>query len=279
MRDIVKRLLKNRLAVVGAVIIIVFGFLALLAPYISPYHPTHHFSLANKLQPPSPLHRLGTDELGRDLLSRILHGARISLLIGVVAVGIGLFIGAPIGAISGYYRGVLDSTVQRFVEILMAFPGILLAIVVVAVLGPGLWNAMVAVGVAFIPTYVRIIRGSVLELREREFVEAARAVGASHTRIIWRHIIPNCLAPIIVLSTLQMGSAILWAAGLGFLGLGAQPPTPEWGTMLGRSRMYIRVAPHVTTFPGLAIMLAVLGFNLFGDGLRDALDPRLRGRL
>lgn len=168
---------------------------------------------------------------------------------------------------------------QRAVDILLAFPGILLAIVVVAILGPGLWNAMLAVGISFIPTYVRVVRGSVLELREKEFVEAARALGTHSLAIIRRHILPNCLAPIIVLSTLQLASAILWASGLGFLGLGAQPPTPEWGTMLGRSQLYIRVAPHVAIFPGLAIALAVLGFNLLGDGLRDALDPRLKGRL
>ncbi len=279
MRDILKRLLRHRLAVFGACLIGTFALLAVLAPYISPYHPTRDFSLANKLAPPSSAHWLGTDELGRDMLTRILHGAQTSLMMGVVAVSIGLFIGAPIGAISGYYGGSLDMTVQRFVEILMAFPGILLAIVVVAVLGPGMWNAMIAVGIAFVPTYVRVVRGSVLEMREREFVEAARALGAGHGAIIRRHILPNCLAPIIVICTLEMGSAILWAAGLGFLGLGAQPPTPEWGTMLGRSRVYIRAAPHVTTFPGVAIMLAVLGFNLFGDGLRDALDPRLRGRM
>ncbi len=279
MRDVLNRLLRHRLALFGACLIATFALLAVLAPYISPYHPTRDFSLANKLAPPSAAHWLGTDELGRDMLTRILHGAQTSLMMGVVAVSIGLFIGAPIGAISGYYGGSLDMTVQRFVEILMAFPGILLAIVVVAVLGPGMWNAMIAVGIAFVPTYVRVVRGSVLEIREREFVEAARAVGAGHGTIIRRHILPNCLAPIIVICTLEMGSAILWAAGLGFLGLGAQPPTPEWGTMLGRSRVYIRAAPHVTTFPGVAIMLAVLGFNLFGDGLRDALDPRLRGRM
>ncbi len=197
----------------------------------------------------------------------------------ILSVTIGLVLGTPIGAISGFYGKAVDILIQRIVDIMMAFPGILLAIVVVAVLGPGLWNAMLAVGISFVPTYVRVVRGAVLEIREREFIEAARASGASNAYIIAKHIMPNCVAPIIVLSTLQMASAILWAAGLGYLGLGAQPPTPEWGTMLGRSQLYVRAAPHYAIFPGIAIALAVLGFNLFGDGLRDTLDPRLRGRL
>lgn len=273
-----KRLVKHRMALVGMVVILAFLVVAAFAPQIAPRDPLR-FSLANKLKPPSATFLLGTDELGRDVLSRILHGTRVSLMMAVVSVGIGLVIGAPVGALSGFYGGVPDILTQRLVDVLMAFPGILLAIMVVAVLGPGLWNAMLAVGISFVPTYVRVVRSAVLEIREREFVEAARAVGTGNLAIIRRHIIPNCLAPIIVLSTLQMASAILWAAGLGFLGLGAQPPTPEWGTMLGRSQAYIRVAPHVATFPGAAIALAVLGFNLLGDGLRDALDPRLRGRL
>ncbi len=276
--DILKRLTKHRLAVVGMLIILGFLVVAAFAPHLSPRDP-RRFSLANKLQPPSATFLLGADELGRDLLSRILHGTRVSLMMAVVSVGIGLLLGAPIGALSGFYGGPPDILTQRVVDVMLAFPGILLAIIVVAVLGPGLWNAMLAVGISFVPIYVRVVRGSVLEIREREFIEAARAVGAGNLTIVRRHILPNCIAPLIVLSTLQMASAILWAAGLGFLGLGAQPPTPEWGTMLGRSQAYIRVAPHVATFPGVAIILAVLGFNLLGDGLRDALDPRLRGRL
>lgn len=273
-----KRLVKHRLALVGMLIILGFLVVAAFAPQIAPRDP-FRFSLANKLRPPSAAFVLGTDELGRDVLSRILHGTRVSLMMAVVSVAIGLVIGTPVGALSGFYGGASDILTQRVVDVMMAFPGILLAIVVVAVLGPGLWNAMLAVGISFVPTYVRVVRGSVLEIREREFVEAARAVGTPNLTIVRRHIFPNCLAPLIVLSTLQMASAILWAAGLGFLGLGAQPPTPEWGTMLGRSQAYIRVAPHVAIFPGVAIALAVLGFNLLGDGLRDALDPRLRGRL
>lgn len=273
-----RRLLKHRMAVVGLVIVVAFLVIAAFAPYLSPRDPMR-FSLANKLKPPSAAHPFGTDELGRDLLSRVFHGTRVSLMMAVVSVGIGLVVGAPIGALSGFYGGAVDMVTQRLVDILMAFPGILLAIVVVAVLGPGLWNAMLAVGISFVPTYVRVVRSSVLEIRTREYVEAARAVGTGNLKILWRHVLPNCLAPIIVLSTLQMASAILWASGLGYLGLGAQPPTPEWGTMLGRAQEYVRLAWHYATFPGLAIALAVLGFNLVGDGLRDALDPRLRGRL
>ena len=273
-----RRLARHRLALLGAALVLGFLILAIFAPQIAPHDP-YKFSLRNKLLPPSSLYPLGTDELGRDILSRIIHGTRVSLMMAVISVAIGFALGTPIGAISGFYGGLFDILVQRLVDILMAFPGILLAIVVVAILGPGLWNAMLAVGITFIPTYVRIVRGAVLELRDKEFVEAAKALGATGTRIIWRHIFPNCVAPIIVLSTLQMASAILWASGLGYLGLGAQPPTPEWGTMLGRSQTYVRVAPHVAIFPGLAIALAVLGFNLLGDGLRDALDPRLKGRL
>jgi len=272
-----RRLIRHRLALFGAFVVLIFAVFAIFAPYIAPHDP-YRFSLAKKLQPPSSLHPLGTDELGRDLLSRIIYGTRVSLMMALISVAIGLVVGVPIGALSGFYGGVFDLLVQRGVDILLAFPGILLAIVVVAILGPGLWNAMLAVGISFIPTYVRVVRGSVLELREKEFVEAARALGTGSLAIIGRHILPNCLAPIIVLSTLQLASAILWASGLGFLGLGAQPPTPEWGTMLGRSQVYIRAAPHVAIFPGLAIALAVLGFNLLGDGLRDALDPRLKGR-
>ncbi len=273
-----KRLARHRLALLGAFLVLGFLILAIFAPQIAPHDP-YKFSLRNKLLPPSSIYLLGTDELGRDMLSRIIHGTRVSLMMAVISVAIGFVLGTPVGAVSGFYGGLFDILVQRLVDILMAFPGILLAIVVVAILGPGLWNAMLAVGITFIPTYVRVVRGAVLELRDKEFVEAAKALGAGGVRIIWRHILPNCVAPIIVLSTLQMASAILWASGLGYLGLGAQPPTPEWGTMLGRSQTYVRVAPHVAIFPGLAIALAVLGFNLLGDGLRDALDPRLKGRL
>ncbi len=223
------------------------------------------------------IHLLGTDEQGRDLFSRILHGTPISLTIGLVAVGIGLLLGVPLGAVSAYLGGWVDLLVQRLVDILLAFPGILLAVVLIATLGPGLTNAMIAVGIAAVPVYARLVRGVVLVLREQDYVLAAEALGAGRARILLRHILPNALGPILVQTSLQMAVAILFAAGLGFLGLGARPPEPEWGLMLARGREYLAVAPHVATFPGLAIMGLVLGFNLLGDGLRDALDPRSRG--
>ncbi len=218
---------------------------------------------------------LGTDEQGRDLLSRLIHGAWISLFIGLISVFIGVAVGVPIGAISGFYGGATDLVVQRVVDTMLAFPGILLAIVLVATFGTGLTNVMIAVGIASIPIYARLVRGSVLSAREREYVEAARALGLGRLPTLFKHVLPNVMAPIIVQSSLQMAVAILFAAGLGFLGLGARPPEPEWGLMLARGREYLAVAPHVATFPGLAIVFVVLGFNLVGDALRDALDPRL----
>lgn len=225
---------------------------------------------------PVRFHLLGTDELGRDVLSRLIHGAWISLFIGGIAVIIGVVVGVPVGALSGYYGGKFDLVVQRLIDIVLAFPGILLAIVLVATLGTGLINVMIAVGIASIPIYARLVRGSVLSLRDREFVDAARALGRRDLGTLFRHVLPNALAPVIVQSSLQMAVAILFAAGLGFLGLGARPPEPEWGLMLARGREYLATAPHVATFPGLAIMLVVLGFNLVGDALRDALDPRMK---
>lgn len=217
---------------------------------------------------------LGTDEQGRDVFSRLVHGAWISLFIGLIAVGIGLGVGVPVGAVSGFLGGWVDMAVQRVVDTMLAFPGILLAIVLVATFGTGLNNLMIAVGIAAIPVYARITRGSVMALRQKEFVEAAGALGRRRMATLLRHVLPNALAPLIVQSSLQMAIAILFAAGLGFLGLGAKPPQPEWGLMLARGREYLTVAPHVATFPGLAIILVVLGFNLLGDALRDALDPR-----
>ncbi|MDX2005611.1 MAG: ABC transporter permease [Meiothermus sp.] len=223
---------------------------------------------------PVKFYLLGADEQGRDILSRLTYGAWISLSIGLIAVAIGMLIGVPVGLISGYYGGTFDLIVQRIVEIMLSFPGILLAIVLVATLGTGLTNVMIAVGIAAIPIYARLVRGSVLSLRDREYVEASRALGNRDNRIMLGHILPNALSPIIVQSSLQMAVAILFAAGLGFLGLGARPPEPEWGLMLARGREYLATAPHVATFPGLAIMFVALGFNLLGDALRDALDPR-----
>jgi ABC-type dipeptide/oligopeptide/nickel transport system permease subunit len=272
---VLRSLTRNRLALTGLVILSIFGLCAALAPLIAPHDPLA-ISLPDALQGPSWENLLGTDSVGRDILSMLIFGARISLTIGLIAVGIGTVIGAPLGAISGYYGGKVDLIIQRPTDITLAFPGILLAIVVVSILGVGLHNAMIAIGITFIPTYIRLIRGCVLSIKEEVYISAAKAVGASDLRIIFRHILPNCVAPIIVHSTLNMASAILQAAGLGFLGLGAMPPTPEWGAMLSGGRIFILHAPHVTIFPGLALALAVLGFNLLGDGLRDALDPRMK---
>lgn len=275
---IIKRFMRRRTAIAGFYIVLSFALIGILAPFVAPYDPIT-VNPARRLAPPSRDHLLGTDELGRDILSRIIYGSRISLIIGIVSVGVGVAIGVPWGILSGYKGGFFDLVTQRAIDALLSFPSILLALLAVTVIGPGLWNAMLAVGVSSIPTYTRVVRGLVLSLREEDYVIAARALGATESRILLRHILPNALAPVIVLSTLQIGTAILAAAGLGFLGLGAQPPTPEWGAMLSRGRAYLRVAPHVAAFPGLAIFLSVLGYNLLGDGLRDALDPRLSGQL
>jgi peptide/nickel transport system permease protein len=224
---------------------------------------------------PARFYVLGTDEQGRDILSRLIHGAWISLSIGLIAISIGVVFGVPIGAVSGFFAGTTDLVVQRLIDTMLAFPGILLAIVLVATFGTGLQNVMIAVGIASIPIYARLVRASVLSVRNREYVEAARALGRGAIPTLIKHVLPNVMAPIIVQSSLQMAVAILFAAGLGFLGLGARPPQPEWGLMLARGRDFLAVAPHVATFPGLAIVFVVLGFNLAGDALRDALDPRL----
>ncbi|MGH2425991.1 MAG: ABC transporter permease, partial [bacterium] len=217
-----------------------------------------------------------TDELGRDILSRIIYGARLSMVIGAISVSIGVVLGVPIGLFAGYFGGRVDLFSQRAIDVLLGFPSIILAIVLVTMLGVGLVNVMIAVGIVSVPTYARLIRGQVLSLKTQEFVEAARALGAGSVRIVLRHIFPNPLAVLIVQTTLQVASAILSAAALGFLGLGVQQPTAEWGAMLSTARQYIQLAPHTLIFPGLAIMLTVMGFNLLGDGLRDALDPRMK---
>lgn len=275
LRQVWRHLRRNRLAMAGLVVLALFLFCAIFAPLLAPYDPIKtNYDVA--LQGPSADYILGADWLGRDVFSRILFGSRISLIIGLISVTIGMLIGVPIGALSGYYGGKFDLFIQRLIDILIAFPGILLAIVVVAVLGVGVENVMIAVGIASVPIYTRLVRGSVLAVKEQGYVAAAKSLGIGDMRIILRHIMPNCLGPIIVQSTFQVATAILWAAGLGFLGLGAQPPDPEWGAMLSKGREYIRTAHHLTTYPGLAILFMVLGFNLLGDGLRDALDPRSR---
>lgn len=273
----VRVFVRNRAALSGLAVLLLLVAAALLAPALARRDPLAA-DLARMLAAPSLEHPLGTDELGRDILSRILHGARISLTLGFVSVGIALSVGVPLGAVGAYRGGWTDLAMMRFVDVLLSFPPILLAISVVVVLGPSLYNAMIAIGIAQMPVYARLVRGVVLSLKEREYVEAARALGAAEARIVFAHILPNCISPLIVQSTLLVASAILSAAALGFLGLGAQPPIPEWGAMLSKARLYLRVAPHLSIFPGLAILLTTLAFNLLGDGLRDALDPRMAVR-
>lgn len=269
-----RRLSKSPGAMAGLVIVLIFLFISLTADYIAPYdYDLSNFAMAR--QGPSADHWLGNDEIGRDLLSRLIQGARISLYVGLISVGIGVVIGVPLGLISGYFGGVLDLIIMRLMDIMLAFPSILLAILMVAVLGPSLENAMIAIGVVSIPTYARLIRSSTLAVKEEMFIEASRAMGAGNTYIILRHVLPNTLAPVVVQSTLQIAAAIQASAALGFLGLGAPPDVPEWGNMLQKGRTYIISAPHIVIYPGLATMLVVLGFNLLGDGLRDALDPHL----
>ncbi len=273
--DAWRRLRRNPAAMGGLAVVLVFALLAVFAPFAAPDDPLAQ-DLDARLLPPSRAHLLGTDDLGRDLLSRIIYGGRVSLTVGFVSIGLALIIGALLGLLAGFYGRWADSVTMRTMDIMLAFPATLLAIFIVGVRGPGLNNAMLAIGVINIPIFARIVRGSVLRVRQEDFVEAARALGASRTRILGRHILPNTLAPIIVQTTLGVGSAVLEAAGLSFLGLGAQAPTAEWGAMLANTREFLRDAPWAATFPGIAILLTVVGFNLLGDGLRDALDPRLR---
>jgi len=272
-----QRFQRHRAAVAGLGLLLLLNALALTGPLLTPYDPARQI-LSAALQPVSAAHPLGTDHLGRDLLARLLYGGRLSLLIGFLAVGFGLAVGVPLGAVSGFQGGLTDLLIQRLADILLSFPGFLLALSLVAILGVGLQNVIISVGLSAVPSFIRLVRASVLSIREQAYVEAAEALGQRRAVIIARHVLPNAMAPVIVQATLSLGFAILVAAGLGFLGLGVQPPTPEWGTMLGEGRQYIFRAPALTTYPGLAIFLAVLGFNLFGDGLRDALDPRLRQR-
>lgn len=259
----------------GLAVVLMFVLAGVFAPILAPYdYDKADFGKAR--QGPSSEHILGNDELGRDMLSRLLFGARLSLVVGLIPVSIGLLVGVPLGLAAGYFGRAIDMVVMRVIDIMLVFPGILLAIMMSAFLGPGLPNLMLAIGVVSIPVYTRLVRGSTLSVKEEQYIEAARCIGISHVRIIARHIFPNILAPIVVQSTLQIAAAILSAAALGFLGLGVPPNVTEWGTMLQKGRTYIFSAIHIVTFPGLAIMLTVLGFNLFGDGLRDALDPQLR---
>ncbi|MDO4519356.1 MAG: ABC transporter permease [Eubacteriales bacterium] len=272
-KEIWGRLRKSKLAVVGLIIIVAMILIAIFADFIAPYKFDEQ-NLIDCFQGPSAAHWFGTDEFGRDIFSRVVYGTRISLLIGFVAVAIAMVIGVLLGAFSGYYGNRVDNIIMRLMDILLSIPQIILAIAIVAVLGNGLFNLMLAVGISSIPHYARIVRASVLSVKDQEFIEAAKAAGSSNFRIIFKHIIPNCLAPIIVQATLGVAMAILTAAGLSFVGLGISPPTPEWGSMLSSGRQYIRDYSYMTMFPGLAIMVTIFALNVLGDGLRDALDPK-----
>ncbi len=268
-----KVFLSSPRTILGAVVLGIILLAAVFADQVSPYAPSEQ-NLRNRLQPPSAEHVLGTDHFGRDLLSRIIHGGRVSLQVGFISVGIALLIGGVMGVLAGFYGGWLDSVISGFVDVLLALPAFLLALAIVAALGPSLINVMIAVGVATIPQFARIARSAVLQVAEMDFVSAAQALGSLDRRVMFKHIVPNALSPVIVQVTLSLASAILAAAGLSFLGLGAQPPTPEWGSMLNSARPYIRDAHWAVTYPGIAIMVTVLALNMVGDGLRDALDPR-----
>ena len=272
-----RRLVRSPNLVVGAAVLALVVGAAIFAPQIAPHSPIDQ-AFTDQLRPPSPPHLFGTDEFGRDVFSRVLYGARIALVIGVLADGIALALGVVLGVVSGYFGGRVDAVVMRSVDVVLAFPYLLLAMVVVTILGPSLINAMIAIGIVYTPQFARLVRAAVLAIKEQEFVEAAGAVGAGVARVLGRHILPNILSPIIVMATLTVGFTIVETAGLSFLGLGASPPTPEWGSMLATGRSFMLTAPWIATFPGLAILVTVVGFNLMGDGLRDLLDPRLRGR-
>jgi peptide/nickel transport system permease protein len=269
------RLRRNRSAVAGLVVVAVLVLSAVFAPWLAPYDP-YRVNLDNRLQPPGGAHLLGTDELGRDILSRLLYGARVSLWVGIVTVAGAAVIGVSGGLVAGYFGGYRDAVIMRVVDVFLAFPVILLAIAIVAVRGPGLNNVLIALALVYWTAYARVARSVVLTLREEEYMWAARTLGASSPRIMVRHLLPNAAAPLVVLASLGMGTAILAEAALSFLGLGIQPPEASWGSMLNSGMQFLREASFMTTLPGLAIFVTVLGFNLLGDGLRDALDPRLR---
>jgi peptide/nickel transport system permease protein len=274
-REFLRRILRSKGALIGFSISLFLIVVALLAAVISPFDPVK-VNVGGFMDPPGGQFLLGTDQFGRDIFSRIIFGSRVSLTVGFISVGIASIIGVTIGLVGGYYGGWIDDVLMRLIDIMLAFPGILLALVIVSILGPSLTNLMIAVGISAIPGYARLTRGSVLSAREHLYVEAARSVGVSNPRILVRHILPNVVAPVIVAATLGIGTAILWAAALSFLGLGSQPPEAEWGRMLSEGRRYLRDQWWISTFPGLAIMITVLGVNMLGDGLRDAIDPRLK---
>ncbi len=266
---------QNKAALVGGIIILLYITMTILAPVLAPYDP-YAIDLKEKLQSPSSAHWMGTDDKGRDILSRILYGSRLSLGVGFSSVAFGAFFGIILGLIAGYYGKWVDTIISRSLDVMLAFPGILLALAIISALGPSLLNVTIAVGVFSIPLFARIVRGSTMEIKQLEYIDAIRTLGANDFIIIFRHIFPNILSPIIVQGSMRLATAILSAAGLSFLGLGAQPPSPEWGAMLSSGRDFIFSAPYMAIFPGIMISILVLGFNLFGDGLRDALDPRMK---
>ncbi|MEM3725219.1 MAG: ABC transporter permease [Nitrososphaerales archaeon] len=268
-------LLKNKAAAFGLAYIFVLIILAIFADFIAPYDPVEQ-RIVNKLSPPSSAHILGCDELGRDVFSRLIYGARISLIVGVSVVALSATLGSLLGSISGYYGGKVDMFIMRIVDIFIAFPGLILAIGIMAALGQSILNVIIALVLVNWPAFARVVRGEALKLSQLEFVQAAKVIGASNVRIIFSHILPNAMAPILVLATLNIGWAILAEASLSFLGLGVNPPEPSWGSMVATARFYLLSAQHVILFPGIAIFLTVMAFNLVGDGLRDALDPQLQ---
>ncbi|MBP2099366.1 ABC transporter permease [Enterococcus rivorum] len=271
-----KKLFRNKLATVGLVLVSIMVLLAILAPVLAQYKPNEMAMNSTLLKPGQEGHLLGTDNYGRDLFSRIVYGARISLIVGIGAVAVGAAIGIFLGLIAGYFGGLLDSVIMRFMDALAAFPFILLAITLMTVLGTGLVNVIIAVGIGNIPGFARMIRGQVLGVKEELFIEVTESLGASKWRILFRHVLPNCLTPIIVYATMSVAGAIISEAALSFLGLGIQPPTASWGNILKEGKDFLVIAPHIAVFSGLAILLSVLGLNLFGDGLRDALDPKTK---
>lgn len=276
-QDTLVRLTRHRLGMFGAVIVILLIVVALVGPYVAPHDPVA-IDMADRFAPPNLEHPLGTDDFGRDTLSRIIYGASVSLRVGIIAVGIAATVGSLLGMIAGYGNRILDEVIMRAMDILFAFPAILLAIAVLAALGKGVENAMIAIGIVYIPIFARIARSSVLSIREEEYIEAARASGANDVRILFRHILPNAMAPLIVETSLSLAFAILAEAALSFFGLSVQPPDPSWGRMLSEGRAYFGQSVWMALFPGLAIMITVMGFNFLGDGLRDAMDPSLRGK-
>jgi peptide/nickel transport system permease protein len=274
-RYLLRRYARNRLSLVGMWVVLLIIVTAVFAAWLAPHSPTKP-DFVNTLQRPSAAHLMGTDDLGRDVLSRVIYGTRVSLLAGVISVGIAVIIGLPVGLVSGYYRGRLDDVLMRITDAMLSFPFLVLALALVAVLGAGLDRAMIAIGIVFMPAFIRLARGQVLSEREQNYVEAARALGADDSRLLWKHILPNILSPVLVQSSLSTATAITAEATLSFLGLGTQPPTPSWGSMLNFAQPYLGTAPWMAVYPGIAIFVTVLALNVLGDGLREALDPRLR---